>query len=332
MTSAKTPELRTTRTSRRGWQAGAEVRQDGDLLRVVLTFENTFAGSLALANWLAAMGYEEVAVEIDDELKGLDLTGSARRTPKRGLFGDVRPLTERLEGAPPEKVVEVVFGYHSDLPAGLAQALKAIPPELRFELCRTYWEQAEKAGRDVTWQALLIIQGLGPIAAEWTRAIWNELIREDGDYAGFATKALAASLPPDEAFDLARAWAEKAADRESRKDRLMAFRNLAHRRTLEFIEHWWESADSGSPVTEEWGRLAADSRLTWEVAQAWLQGGRPLSLIALDALLSYLPRGGYYHVARPADFGLSNTTAFGDVLMQYRERDPSPALAVSWIT
>ena len=69
------------------------------------------------------------------------------------------------------------------------------------------------------------------------------------------------------------------------KERLMALGNLAHRQTLGLIEHWWESEDPGSPVTEAWGRLASDSRLTWAVAEAWLQEGRHLSLIAIDALL-----------------------------------------------
>ena len=301
-----------------------EVRQEGEQLCLALAFENAFAGALALENWLAAMGYEDIEIEIDDVLEGLQVTGSARTTPRSGLFGDVRPLAERLVGAPPEKVVELVFGYHSDVPEQLAQALKAIPPALRLELCRTYWEQAREAGRDVTWQALLVIWDLGPTAAEWMRAIWHELIAENRDYAGFATKALAASLPPDEAFDLAKAWAEQATEREARKTRLMAFGNLAHPRTLGFIEHWWESADAGSPVTEEWGRLAADSRLTWATATAWLQAGRPLSLIALDALVNYLPRRGCYQVARPADFNLHDPKEFRNELVRYRDRDPTP--------
>ena len=196
-------------------------------------------------------------------------------------------------------------------------------PSLRLKLCRTYWEQSRASGRDVTWQALLIIQDLGPIAAAWMRVIWQGLIAENRDYAGFATKALAASLPPDEAFDLAKAWAEQATEREARKTRLMAFGNLAHPRTLEFIEHWWESAHPDLPVTEDWGRLAADSRLTWAITDAWLKQGRPVSLIALDALLTYLPRPGYYHVAPPADFGLQNIETFRNVLMLYREQDSS---------
>jgi hypothetical protein len=301
-----------------------ELHQEGNQLRMVLAFENTFAGSLALENWLAAMGYEEIEIEIDDILEGIPATSSLTTTPKSGLFGDVRPLEERLEGASSQKVVELVFGYHSDLPTKLAEALKEIPPALRLKLCQTYWERSRESGQDVTWQALLIIQNLGPIAAGWTRHIWQDLIAANRNYAGFATQALAASLPPDEAFDLAKAWAEKATERETRKTRLMAFGNLAHPRTLEFVESWWESADPDLPVTEEWGRLAADSRLSWTKAEAWLRQGRPLSLIALDAMLNYLSRPGYHRVTLPVDFGLHSIHAFQDALSQYSDRDSSP--------
>jgi len=303
------------------------IEQEGDRLHVALTFENTFAGALALESWLTAIGYEQIEIEIDDVLTALDTTAVTKTAPKRGLFGDVRPIAQRLEGAPSEKVVELVFDYQSDMPIELAQALKAIPPELRLELCRTFWEQSRTIGRDVTWQTLLVIQDLGPIAAEWTRVIWRELIAQNRDYAGFATKSLVASLPPDEAFDLANAWAKQAVDRGTRKTRLMAFGKLSHRQTLELISQWWEAEDQAAPIKEEWGRLAADSRLTWAVAENWLQRGRPLSLVALDALLNYLPRRGYYQAARPKDFGLPNANVFRDVLNRQRERDTSPRVA-----
>jgi hypothetical protein len=289
-----------------------------------VNFENTFAGSLALGNWLASKGYQEISIEIDEAMDGLSAAGLARTTPKCGLFGDVRPLAERLKDAAPERVVELVFGYHSDVPTELRQAIKAIPPELRLPLCQRYWEESRGLGRDVTWQALLVIQDLGPIAADWTRAIWHDLVAENRDYAGFATKALASSLPPDEAFALAKQWMEKAAHPNEQKERLLTLGNVAHRETLRLIERWWESTDAGTPVTEEWGRLAADSRLTWSVAETWLQRGRPMCLIALDAMLNYLPRRGYYHVARPTDFGLRNTEAFQNVLTRYGDHDPSP--------
>jgi hypothetical protein len=41
-------------------------------------------------------------------------------------------------------------------------------------------------------------------------------------------------------------------------------------------------------VAAFWGELAAKSGLTWPRAQRWLTSGRPLSLVALDALIARL--------------------------------------------
>lgn len=38
-------------------------------------------------------------------------------------------------------------------------------------------------------------------------------------------------------------------------------------------------------ISQTWGQLAASSHFTWERAEKWLEVGRPLSLIALDALI-----------------------------------------------
>lgn len=56
---------------------------------------------------------------------------------------------------------------------------------------------------------------------------------------------------------------------------------------LEFegVLDWIEmNANRMENITESWGHLAASSSFTWERAQKWLIMGRPLSLIALDAL------------------------------------------------
>jgi len=37
-------------------------------------------------------------------------------------------------------------------------------------------------------------------------------------------------------------------------------------------------------VNSQWGQLAASSKFDWDRANSWLETGRPLSLIALDAL------------------------------------------------
>lgn len=53
-------------------------------------------------------------------------------------------------------------------------------------------------------------------------------------------------------------------------------------RTLDWIEQ-----HPPEVVSEDWGRLAALSEVTWPRLQEWLEQGRPLSLIALDTLTNF---------------------------------------------
>ncbi len=46
----------------------------------------------------------------------------------------------------------------------------------------------------------------------------------------------------------------------------------------------WIEQNVESPVDSSWGLLAASSEFDWERARKWLSGGRPLSLVALDAM------------------------------------------------
>ena len=46
----------------------------------------------------------------------------------------------------------------------------------------------------------------------------------------------------------------------------------------------WIEQNVPAVVTEEWGRLAAASSLSWSRIRRWLDTGRPLSLVAIDAL------------------------------------------------
>src|SRR5215217_4887274 len=51
---------------------------------------------------------------------------------------------------------------------------------------------------------------------------------------------------------------------------------------LEWIE---KQAHRITNVSEGWGHLAASANFSWEIAEKWLNAGRPLSLIALSALI-----------------------------------------------
>jgi len=54
----------------------------------------------------------------------------------------------------------------------------------------------------------------------------------------------------------------------------------------EEVLNWIErNASRVENISENWGHLAASSHFNWEKAEEWLSKGRPLSLIALDALI-----------------------------------------------
>ena len=120
-------------------------------------------------------------------------------------------------------------------------------------------------------------RSLGPIAAEWVRSRYGQ----SPDLLYWWVAAAAACLPSDDAWDSAtKAIAQSQNVREDAQS-LGWFRDD---RTLDWIEEQLPILEL--PVTQDWGRLAAISRLTWSRTESWLALGRPLSLVALDAMVS----------------------------------------------
>jgi hypothetical protein len=87
----------------------------------------------------------------------------------------------------------------------------------------------------------------------------------------------------------------------------------------------WIEAFIHEPLTEDWGRLAAVSNLDWSRVKSWLGKGRPLSLVALDALNACW----HYNTVllkrcRPKLAGGWAESEFVSVLEEYVSRDPVP--------
>jgi hypothetical protein len=108
-------------------------------------------------------------------------------------------------------------------------------------------------------------------------------VKDGNPYSHDLIAALAKCLPPEEGFQIALDLLRdvRAQDLPRAACSLATFRTAA---ALDWIEDQVASPDA--VLTEGWGRLAAMSRLTWERVEAWLNAGRPLSLVALDALNS----------------------------------------------
>jgi hypothetical protein len=151
-------------------------------------------------------------------------------------------------------------------------------------------------------------------AAGWIREQASR--RRSGTFVGWACAA-AACLPPEEGFGLVIAALTPTTPVDVVSAALSDFRS---RRTLDWIED-----NVRDPLTEDWGRLAARSGFDWPRASAWLARGRPLSLVALDAINACHS----YHFSERRE-GLTPTLGapapkeeMAAALRAYGERDPA---------
>ncbi|NOU32258.1 MAG: hypothetical protein HOO96_30500 [Polyangiaceae bacterium] len=115
---------------------------------------------------------------------------------------------------------------------------------------------------------------LGPVAEEWIR---RECAGDNDALLFPLAQAAAACLPRDEALAYVRqALAAPGTNVAERIGCLAWFHDEA---ALDLIEQ-----HACAPISETWGRTAAASGITWDRARRWMEAGRPLSTVALDAL------------------------------------------------
>jgi hypothetical protein len=125
---------------------------------------------------------------------------------------------------------------------------------------------------------------LGTYAADWIRGQWSR--RKERELLILAP-ALAACLPFDEGFSMVTKEVEHSPD-NLLADNSSALLYFQSNKTLEWIEKVKERINN---VSSQWGTLSAASMFDWHTAEKWLNEGRPLSLIALDALVYCTTRG-----------------------------------------
>lgn len=112
-------------------------------------------------------------------------------------------------------------------------------------------------------------------AEDWVRSRWE--VYHPSAFLALAV-ASASCLPLDEGFQRVVEKLEALPQKEMRT----ACSVLAYFRTEKTLD--WLETHVGSPITDSWGKLAAMSHLSWKRVALWLDRGRPLSLVALDAL------------------------------------------------
>jgi hypothetical protein len=186
-------------------------------------------------------------------------------------------------------------------------------------------EQRAKAGnRHILKVTLeLCANVVGSRAAPWVRAEFGRACRDGALFAW--AEAAAKCLPEPEGLhktiDALRTVHGR--DLQNRMGALSWFRS---REVLD----WIEINASPENVSASWGQLASLSDLHWTRVQDWLARRRPLSLIALDALASYIPRRGQapiVHRINPTLKGCPDRSMIEQAVRAYATDDVAPRVA-----
>lgn len=118
---------------------------------------------------------------------------------------------------------------------------------------------------------------LGTTAEEWIRREWES---SPPALLFSLAEASAACLPRAEGYSLV----VSALAGVPTKELVYAAAALSWFRSAAALD--WLEQNISDPLLDDWGRLAAVSDLNWERVAKWLAAGRPLSLVALDALIA----------------------------------------------
>lgn len=158
---------------------------------------------------------------------------------------------------------------------------------------------------------------LGEFGSILVRYAWNKYPTTVSLIA--LTEASASCLPFHEGFPMVTAALSKLSGSRKR-DLIFCLGYFQATAALDWIEeHIFE------PITEDWGRLAAASKLDWPRAERWLEGGRPLSLVALDALSAIIhPRTPFLQSQQLRLHSPPTSQRLIQVLTGYAEKDGVP--------
>lgn len=108
---------------------------------------------------------------------------------------------------------------------------------------------------------------------------------------------------------------------------LGAFNYIQYEKCLDWIE---ENISKTENVTLSWGHLAAISKFNWRRAEKWIDSGRPLSLVALDAINFCTTTGEKLNMSvmmqeiNPKIIDHPKHEIIAEKVQEYKTKDPSP--------
>jgi hypothetical protein len=222
------------------------------------------------------------------------------------------PTLERVWDSPEDLIDYYMTRWH--VTDELEEALRRLDPAVliaslaeRISISRSF---------DVEATAYSICGVIGPAAAIWVR-------RQVDCYHPYAQSALirtlAQCLPETEGLELAFQAMEKVPANEL-ADKALALGDFHSSKVLD-----WMESHVPTPCKDSWGRTAAVSKFSWPRAGSWLDRGRPLSLVALDALNAcWHYDSPYLQQVRPKLLSPAPVSIMTESLERYAVLDPVP--------
>jgi hypothetical protein len=292
-----------------------QVEVKGNELTARLSFQNTFAGTIAVENWLREQGFEDIAVEVDRVLEGLP----ARKEevePLLGLFGDVVPQakpweTASLSKATDEQVVRWMF-QTSEITEDFSSRFEGVDRKTLAGLIAAEAQSSWNAGQEVTNMVVQAATWLGGDLAALVRQAWDR--SSQWELRAAVVHALAASLPPDEAFARGKEWVMSADNPQEAFHRLGALTPLSDPRLSGLVEEVWRNAAKADVLNvatpaDMLTASGADRETLW----SWIEGGElPLARVAVRVLRRYCARGA------PNAYERTDRLALAKLLDHYR--------------
>lgn len=228
-----------------------------------------------------------------------------------GLFP--APTLDAVSGTAESLLDYAITRWHFE--AELVERWRQLPQD---EISRTLILRFDAArNRNVRSVVLQVASVVGPAAGELVRRAWANY--PDGIVFWSLVQASAACLPFEEGF----ARTETALAEMLGRMRRESFSALAHFRSARALQ--WIESNAAEPTVDAWGRLAAASAFSWPKAESWLQAGRPMSLIAIDALLAITnPQTPFLRKHRPVLGSPASEFRIRTVLEAVATADPVP--------
>jgi hypothetical protein len=186
-------------------------------------------------------------------------------------------------------------------------------------------EDRAATGNRQVWETMaqLCANVVGSPAEPWVRAQFSRACRNGSLFIW--AEAAAKCLPAPEGLHktIGALQAFHGRDLEKQMRALSWFRAPA-------VLDWIETHLPHQNVTASWGELASLSDLHWSRVQCWLGSGRPLSLVALDALASCIARQGQARlltILNPKLRGCADRSTIRHSLRIYEAEDSAPRVA-----